>query len=291
VQVAQYVRITDMAIGLIRSVEVPEGPHDFIFRSSRLRAVLMVLVCLGACAALLFVRWPHPRVAYIAGCAIALGLLLARGMIGARFRPSNWLIRVADEGLYIQFRSYLNYHLCRDDPTVVFLPYSDIRSARMVRERALNRDLQGHTQTETHRYVEFDLAVDPTPLAAALAAECARPGAPEKRWYGSSTTLYRAYPVLMQNPPFLRVEWRVVPGVAVFFEALKSRVMIAEAVSIREDFAHLQSLPRDQQERRLHDLDQRGQTIAAVYMARRLFGLDLTAATKFVDDLRGELKS
>lgn len=53
----------------------------------------------------------------------------------------------------------------------------------------------------------------------------------------------------------------------------------------------MQNLSRDEQEKRLRNLDQRGQTIAAVYMARKLYALDLAGATNFVKSLRGESQS
>jgi hypothetical protein len=160
-----------------------------------------------------------------------------------------------------------------------------------VRERLHTFDSEGISTVQTHRLVELELAVDPTALARALAIECARPAPGEKRWYGRSGVLYRDYPVLMQSPPFLRIEWRVVPRASVFLEGLRSRVDIAPPVTISEDFTNLQGLPREQQEQRLRDLNQRGHTIDAVYMARRLYGLDLTQATRFVKELSAGVRS
>jgi hypothetical protein len=152
------------------------------------------------------------------------------------------------------------------------------------------RNIGGDVETHYSRCVELELAVDAAPLAAALSAERARAGVWEKRWYGRSATLYRDYPVQLQ-PPFLRITWQATLGASSFLEALRGRVEIAPAITVAEDFASLQQLPQDQQEKRLRDLIQRGQTIAAVYMARKLYGLDLTAATKFVKALSGETPS
>jgi hypothetical protein len=151
-------------------------------------------------------------------------------------------------------------------------------------------DSDGRTHTVI-RYVEFELASDPAPLAAALIAESARRGIPQKRWYGSSTTLYRHYPVRMQSPPFLRIHWHAMPRVSTFLESLPSRVEIAPPVKVSEDFADMESLTSGAQKQRLRELNQRGQTIAAVYLARKLYGLDLTAATKLVRELDGDSHS
>lgn len=276
----------NITMRLIRTVEVPETPRDQIFRASRMRAILFILVCLAGCAAMIVYHWPRPRLAYYLSASVILLLIAGRQFVIARFHPSNWLVRIGDEGLFIHFRSYLNERLSAEDPTVVFLAYSDIRSVRLVQERVKTRDMEGATVSEIRRCVEFELAVDTSPLVAALAVESARPGVKEKRWYGSSSTLYRDYPVQMQSPPFLRVGWQVVPRASKFLDLLRPRVEIGEPVVVSEDFANLHELPRDQQQKRLHELDQRGQTTAAVYMARKLYALNLTEATKFVKDLR-----
>jgi hypothetical protein len=279
-----------MAIRLMREAEVPSTPSDRVFRESRLRCVVFVLVCLGACLAMIISRWPGSIAAYCIGAVIVAFLLAGRRFITGPFRPSNWLVRATGDGLFLHFRYYLNDHLSPDDPTVAFVPYQDIRSARLVRERVKTLDSDGTTHTVI-RYVEFELASDPALLAAALVAESARHEVPEKRWYGSSTTLYRHYPVRMQSPPFLRIQWHALPGASTFLDGLPSRVEIAPAVRVSEDFADLERLTSEEQKQRLRELNQRGQTIAAVYLARKLYGLDLTAATKLVKALSGESQS
>ncbi len=230
-----------MAIRLMREKDVPTTPRDLVFRASRLYAILFVLICLGICAGMIAFDRPRPPIGYYLSGVIVVALVLLRRLVIARFHPSNWLVRVSDEGLFIHFRSYLNNQLSAEDSTVAFLAYSDIRSARLVRERLRTPDTDGE-KTETRRLVEFEIASDPSPLAQALATECARPGAPQKRWYGSSTTLVRDYPVLMQSSPFLRVEWKAVPSAATFLDKLRLRVEIAPPLKISEDFANLQGL-------------------------------------------------
>jgi hypothetical protein len=274
-----------MAMRLLRATEVPATPRDRVFRSSPLYGVLFVLACFGLCAGMIVSRWPGPRLAYYLSATILIFLLLMHKLVVARFSPSNWLVRVADDGLFIHFRSYLNDHLSAEDPTVVFLPYPDIRSTRLIRERLQTLDSDGARSVQTRRLVELELAIDPAPLAAALATECARSAAWERRWYGRSATLYNDYPVIRQSPPFLRLEWQVAPRASVFLDCLRQRVQIAPPVAISEDFTNLQGLSRERQEQRLRELNQRGHTIDAVYMARRLYGLDLTQASKFVKEL------
>ena len=274
---------------LLRAAEVPETPRDRVYRASRLHGALFVLVCFAACAAVLFYQWPARRPSYYIAAVILFLLYLGRRFITARFHPSNWLVRMGDDGLYLHFRSYLNDHLSEKDSTVAFLSFQEIQSARLVKEHVETPDpaRNNTTQNQIIHWVEFELATDPAPLAAALDTESGRPAALEKRWYGTSATLVRDYPVMMQSPPFLRVKWQVVPRASAFLQTLRGRVAIAPEVTLAADFAHLQGLSRDQQEQRLRELDKRGHTIAAVYMARKLYGGSLADATKFVNGLRG----
>jgi len=236
--------ILNMAMAPMRAGEVPTMPRDRIFRSSRLYASMFVLGCIAACAAMIFFQWHRPPAAHVISAVSLLVLLLAHRMIAARFHPSNWLVRLGDDGLFIHFRSYLNEHLSAEDPTVVFLPYPDVRSARMVRERTKIRDTNHAVTTQTIRWVELELGIDPAPPVAALATESRRPGVWEKRWYGRSATVYEDYPVRMQTPPFLRVKWQVKPRASVLLDGLRQRVEIAPEVLVSEDFSDLRRLPR-----------------------------------------------
>ena len=69
---------------------------------------------------------------YIFGPAVLLFLLLLLRFVSTRFHSSNWLVRANETGLFAQYRSYLNYQLPADQPSVVFIPYGEIASARLV---------------------------------------------------------------------------------------------------------------------------------------------------------------
>jgi hypothetical protein len=275
---------------LLRLSEVETSSADRVFRYSLTRVALLFLgvICLGT--ALLLIHWegrlePLHYIAYYIFAVLLLGLALLRKFLLARFRPSNWLVRMHHANLPIQFRSYLNYSLPAEDLTVVSIPYQNIRSARLIRERCTIPAQDGDTE-RTRRLVELELAGDLAPLSEALAAEIAKPAPRQKTWYGHTSTLYRHYPVRMVSPPFLQVEWSAVPGPKLFLEALRAHTTVAPPVMVSEDFAEIDSLNREEQERRLRELDQRGETIAAVYLARKLYRYDLTQAEGFIRGLR-----
>jgi len=273
---------------LLRLSEVETSPSDRIFCYSQARVMVMVFVALGASVWLVFhaftTGWKLGY--YLAASTVAFLVLLQR-FINARFRPSNWLVRLNDLGVFIQFRSYLNYHLPAEDLTVAFVSYGEIRFARLVREKVTVPDMEGGSGTETRylRYVELELAGDVAPLAKALEAEITEKAPMQKRWYGRSSTLYQDHPVRMQSQPFLQLRWQVVPRTQKFLQALRPYTTITDPVSISQDFTNLQSQTREEQQQRLRDLAQGGESFAAIAMARKLYGCELSEAKEMVEGL------
>jgi hypothetical protein len=197
-------------------------------------------------------------------------------------------VRLNETGIYVQYRSYLNYQLPADDPSVFFLSFvrrgrvgaPDQRARRNPRSRK-----PGATQTRYLRHIELELSTDPATLAEALQAERSEQAPPEKRWYGTSSALYRDYPVRMIAPKFIRIHWDVVPGAHKFLKALRPYTVIADPVSLTRDFTHLKSLSRDDQQKQLRELAARGEVITATYAARQLYGGSLAEATQTVNSL------
>lgn len=271
---------------LLRLSDVETSSRDRVFYYSRTHALLVVLAAVGGSAWLLFRAFAmHWKAGYYIAAMILLFLSLMLHYITARFRPSNWLIRMNDLGLFIKFRSYLNYHLPPEDLTVVFLSYQEIRSARLIHERVQVPDVQGHTETQFRRYIELELGGDTRPLADALQAETGERAPTEKRWYGSSSTLYQDYPASMTSPSFLKLRWQVVPGPHKFLEAIRPWATIADEVSVKQDFTHLQGLSREDQQKQLRELARRGETVTAIYAARKLYGCGLAEARAMIQGL------
>jgi hypothetical protein len=274
---------------VLRLQDVEIGNSDRVFRHSRLRALIVWLAGFAAATAFLFhaytKKWPP---GYFFGSFLLLFLLLTFRMVTARFHPSNWLVRMNDAGIYLQYRSYLNYELSADDPSVVFLSLGEIASARLIKEKVTTPDAMkpGASQTQYLRYIELELSRDTAPLAEALQAEHGEQAPLKKRWYGTSSTFYQDYPVTLTAPTFLRIHWDVVPGARRFLAALRPYTVIADPISLTQDFTHLKSLSREDQQKQLRELAARGQTIAATYAAHKLYGGSLGEAKQMVDSLQ-----
>jgi hypothetical protein len=277
---------------LLRLHEVQVGSNDRVFRHARMRALIVWLAGFSVAAGLLLGAYSNAkwRAGYIFGPFLMLFLLLTLKLVTARFHPSNWLVRMNDTGIYVQYRSYLNYGLSANDPSVVFLSFGEIASARLVKERVEKPDPMkpGASQTSFLRYVELELSGDSSALASALGDERGESAPIQKRWYGSTSTLYRDYPVAIDTPPFMRIRWDVVPSAKTFLDALRSHTTIGETVSLTQDFTRLGSLSSDEQKKQLRELAKRGDIITATYLAQKLYGGSLAQARNMAESLQRE---
>ncbi len=147
----------------------------------------------------------------------ALFALSTSAMCRAERRPTNWLLAAAPDGVYAKFRSYLNWGIVGVDPTVVFVPWSEVAAVRVELGQRLS--------------LELAPGVDTRELASALGAERERKGPRGHTWL--------QYPVsLGDGPPRLTLPWRtsydhIVPSLDDTCEALRPR--LGDALGVRSD--------------------------------------------------------
>ena len=274
----------------LRLADVPAAARDRVFRSSPARALFAAVAAICGSGVLVLLGWHQRSVVpyYLAG-VLLLGLVILQTFVLARFRPSNWLVQVNDEGLFVQFRSYLNYRFPSDDLTVVFIPYQEILSARPLLGPRTIPDSDSRTgMTEQRlRLVELELTGDSAPLVKALTNEFGRCD-PERSHGGWSArpARYHHHPVRMVSPTTLQLEWDVVPRREVLLDVLRPYSAIGPAGERSQDYQNLEGLSREEQEKRIMDLVETGNTFAAIYVARKLYSYDLTQGRAFVENLR-----
>jgi hypothetical protein len=271
---------------LMRLADVPLDKRDRKFYYSRFRAVLGTTILIAvAFGALVFGWLKNVWLAYYVAAVVAICLLIFQRLVTARFRSTNWLVRMTDDGLYIKFRSYLNHHFPDQDPTVLFLPDSEIRSARSLTEHqeVLDRDDQTNsTITKTRRLLVLELAGDSTKVAEALDNERRRVFSKSSQG-GGANSRYHHLPVRFASPNFLTIEWGVVPSLQSILEALTRHTLVQREEETTRDFVNLDGLSREEQEVRLLELAESGDMIGAVAIARKLYSYDLTTAKTFVE--------
>lgn len=273
-------------VRILQDADVPAAPSGSTYRYSPATAVLVAGLMLGAAAALIAVgRVQDNPLATWCGAVALGGLWLYHKVILARFRPTNWLVRVAEHGVYIKFRSYLNHHLASGDPTVIYVPFRAMKLTRIVRESQAvpDSDMRG-TTTRRRTLVEIELDDDAPQVREALAAERAAQPPKVARWYGRSAGKYRHHPVIMVAPRTISIEWAVVPRVSEFLRIMALHTPVASAKRMT-DYTVLGQVAKDEQETRLIELVERGYIMDAVRLARRLYGYDVAEAKSFVDGL------
>lgn len=279
-------------IQLIRDADVPEASAGGTFRYSRGSAALVAGLMLGGGAALIAVgRVQGNPFAYYIAALVFVFLWIYEALVLARFRPTNWLVRVTDRGLYIKFRSYLNHHFPEGDHTVVYIPFREMRLTRLVRELQEVPDMDGRGATTCRRtLVEIELKDDAPEIEQALSAERRAEAPKVGRWYGSSAGKYRHYPVRMATPRIVALEWGVVPRAPAFLSVMAVHTPV-ETAEITRDYRALGAMKQHEQESRLLELTENGQVMEAIRLARSLYGYDLTQAKRFVEGLSGRAKA
>jgi hypothetical protein len=276
-------------VRLLRVADVPASERDLLFLHSRARALIAAGALVAVSVVSTVLGWQrHALLLYYIAAVLLGALVVFHGLVTARFRPTNWLVRASDDGLYIKFRSYLNSRFPTDQLTVVFIPYAAIRSARLVRERREVPDHESSRRADSVTIqrgttVVLEFSGDVTPVTQAIEEETRRvlgrkgPG-----------TRYRHTPVRMSSGNTLELDWTVVPRASALLALLSNHGVPTETAESTTDYAHLETLTRDEQEKRLVGLVGKGDTIAAIRIARRLYGYDLTRAKQFVDGLHGD---
>src|SRR5262245_31233590 len=272
---------------LLQLAVVPTAPQDKVYRYSPFRASFVVLIVVLCAGGLFLFGWLQDVwIAYYISAVIFLFLLIFQRLITARFRSSNWSVRMTNEGLYIKFRSYLNHHFPENDLTVLFLPYSETRSGRLVKERQEVPDLadgRNSTMTKRRRLLILELAGESSELASALDNERKRVFGKVNQ--GGAKSRYQHVPVRLASPNLLMIEWGVVPGVQSILDALTRHTFVRTGEERATDFVRLDGLSREQQEERLLELAVSGDIMGAVAMARKLYSYDLATAKTFVESL------
>jgi len=278
-------------IRLLQLADVRSSQDERVFGYSRTRALVAATLGIIACIGLsLGGYYSGSGLLYYVAAVCFVGLVVMQTFVRARFRPTNWLVRTTNAGMLVQLRSYLNYRFSTDDLTVAFLPYERMRLARAVRERRViperDRSARGiDAVTEVRRTViDLELTGDLTALSRAIDEEI-------QRCFGNGPirprTRYGHVPVRMKSTTVMQIEWKATPRADVLLEILNAHGISTSTSQETIDERGLASVDRTEQEKRLLQLVEAGHKIAAIDIARRLYGYDLTEAKAFVEGLAG----
>jgi hypothetical protein len=194
-------------------------------------------------------------IALVGGLLLGIVAASMGGAFRASLRPTNWFARLGREAVQLHLRSYRNAHFDGDAPTILELPYAEVGSVAKVVETRTERREDGDV-TRRVAYVELRLRHDDTAaLESALRAERHRVAPLERGLVGSSRTKHHHYPVTVEAPGRVRVEWS-----RALLEALAQRLPLdpEERVDLDERY------PVDDPESRALAFARRGERVAAV---------------------------
>lgn len=213
-------------------------------------------------------------VATIGALVLVVLASVASTIARAALRPTNWLLKIGRDGVFVQFRSYLNAHFDGDDATVAWIPFEAIERAVPREERVTNA--RRGDESSTSRWIDLELVgVDTSALASACVRERTRE-APERRFgFVTTRTRFRDEPVTVPRPGVVRVQWPGRGG----FEVLAPYLRVGD---VEHEVLDLAQGPLEQ---RARALCRRGQVLDAVRLVRDERGIGLADARAWVDRL------
>ncbi|GEM_PF-5655655 len=226
---------------------------------------------------------------WIGGWMALFAKFLLRHARSAR-AAHGWVLRLSRDGLQVNLRSHLNLHFDQQAPAVLVMPRRRIRWLRIVDERGQRAQVASsdRLQQTTIRRRFLDIACDTEPelIQAALTEERQRtgPGLFGRSRYKNSAVRW------LDDERVLRVAWRdetnrLRPSLEAVEAFLRPLFRFAADSDRRE--ADIRSIGRAEQEDRLTAMVARGDDLEAIKLARLLYGMDLTEARRFVQELRG----
>lgn len=194
----------------------------------------------------------------------------------ACFRKTNWVMKAADDGVYVQLRSYLNHHFPADKETVVFVPFDEVLSIGKMTVDHRSTDSRNESRQSKHHYLDIELRseVQMQEVAQRVAEERAL----KARDFGESMKANHV-PAMVVRDSWLRVEWRSRKMLDVFPED----VYLRKPMKMAFDDSDVTDPKRIEDE--VLRLVEMGDTMTATTLLRRHEGMTLTEAKQFVDDL------
>ena len=272
---------------LLRESQIDDDRVDRRFGYSPIPALVMLAVgSWPAIAAPYALVVHHGTIPWWAWAPIGLGVLVggfiwyavAGGLwhgIRACGRPTNWVMKTTGSGVYLKVRSYGNYHFPEDGPTVAFVRFDEIASAAKLTEWAKRHRRNRDTLEVRQGRLRLQLKhADTDALADLVAAERVRK--PPKT--GISSIRFKDVPVVVAEPGVILVDWR---GRGML-RALESRVKIASDRKRRIGATPEGPGTLDDE---IVQLVERGETMAAIEAVRKRYGMDLTEARTFIEEL------
>ena len=272
---------------LYRQAEVPEDEQALLCRQSRLWGIVRLIVVPGFVAIFPFFGWKldEPWLLWIGIALTAFVVVGALQELAAIFRPTNWLLRIGSDGMWINLHSYRDRDIVADTPSVVHLSYEEIASVGRHTESYSTRSKPASDAPTEWRdeFLEIELAHDQTTELKAALNDLLFPNASVQ----STSPMWlhrRVLPVWYVNPSLIRIAWlsghgpAIAPPLARVLSRLESYVRVAPPTRrVRPDWTKL--TPEEAIELARELVHMHGETAAASAILSRGCGISQGEAT------------
>lgn len=280
---------------VLKLQDVHRTVEDRVFKESALVSLGAALGFAG-CAVGMYLWYRFgtlPRIViFFSGGTLSLISLVCFSCFAKTLASTNWLVAINPSRMLIKFRSYLNSHLPGEDPQVISLAFSEIKSARITKHTVKYRGAQrSGTTTEFHTYL--DLIVDDDKLDGLRERLTYERSAKARKKFSILEFSTKAihYPVSVPEAQTIRIQWRcpgahVVPGIKQVVDLLaRQHVTIEPAQRHVRDYTKSASRDDKGAEAKILELVEKGKIIAATRLAKNIYNYDTTQAKEFVEGL------
>lgn len=204
----------------------------------------------------------------------------------ARFKATNWIMKVAQESVTIKFRSYLNAHFDSNDVQIVEISLRDVQWVRRVSENIeLPHEFysDGGEPNIKNAYLELRLKDVATSILATYLKEERLTKGPKR---GCSHGWVNHYPVRIVSDGLIQIEFKeITPGIKMALKLLGEQIPIQSDESIKLDLNSYKEKSDQEKEAKVLQLAQMGSTINAIGLAKVFFNLNTTQAKERLETL------
>jgi len=277
----------------LRADEVETSDADVVFRESSWNKALAVIFCWGVAGACLYIAAAQ-RV-WLMWVIAAFMFLIGWAFFGLWRKTrlaSNWIVRIPASGgtMLIKYRSYANPHLPAEDLIAMELAAEEVEWVGIEGVTYIKPKQYHGVEKEKNTFLELRVSERiVAEVASKLAEERRREAPPRGLFKSTSKSLH--YPVTADGR-VIRVKFRggntyVTPGVRRAVEVISQGLGVTVA-GMGKSMVDLAKVNAEEAEGMIRTLAETGDVIAAIELARRVYGCSLAEAKKLVEDLVGK---
>jgi len=262
-----------------------------VFRNKKLSAVFGGIIVLSFMA-LLIICWHRGKTPPFASFVIwttELFLLLCLGLSVKLLRqatlPTNWLMAIARDGLYLKYRSYLNDKLPAEDMQIVRLEYDEILSCCTVVRQETVLSLNKSRRTKIIGTLELSA---PAACIEQLQQALHQERNTHKHKNRRAGAVFSDYPITIHNQAVRIIFNNIRPSIYAAAEMLRQKgVAVLEGRNEKTDLSR-KAADTDDVDKDILSMAQRGDTIAAISVIRQTYDTDIAEAKKYLEDLMAD---